>query len=133
MADTLEDWLSTPHPGANANDAPAIASVLAALVANASPPRVEVARSQDGRLCVRGRPGARVGEITGYHVWYCCARYGRAVPVREWPTSSGSVGTPKLYDAPFTEFSCLANPPWNPNGPSDGWREIYDAALAALT
>lgn len=124
MADTLEAWLSTPYPGYNPNDAPAISAVLEALVAGEDPPRVNVARVGE-RLLPSGTPGARVGEITGYHVWYCCARYGRAIPVHV--TATG-----ELFEAPFDAFSCLANPPWNPNNSSDGWRETYNAALAAL-
>lgn len=134
-------------PHYNPNDLPAISSVLALLLASAEPPRVDVSRGRSkwldrppypgGRLFIRGRCSARAGDITGYHVWYCCARFGRTVPVREWDISVGS-GTPSLYDAPFTEFTCSSgpaggtNPPHDLNSAGDGWRDAYDTALAAL-
>lgn len=140
--------MSLVFPAYNPYDADAIHTVLASLVASTTPPRVDVTRGHSkwldrlpytaGRLCIRGKCRAGVGDITGFHVWYCCARYGRAVPVREWSESVG-VGSPVLYDAPFREFSCSAgaaggtNPPYGLNSAGDGWRAAYDAALAALT
>lgn len=125
------------------DDALAITAVLEMLLANEEPPRVDVTRVRsdwlnrppypNGRLLVRG--GTRSGpggEPSGFVVWYCCARYGRPVPVREWAMSVGE-GTPILRDAPYDELSCLGNPPWRPNDSQDGWRETYDTALAALT
>jgi hypothetical protein len=86
----------------------------------------------NGRLLVRGKCRPGVGDVLGYQVWYCCARYGRSIPVRDWGMSVG-VGSPELYDAPFDEFSCVANPPYNLNSAGDGLRAAYDAALAALS
>lgn len=133
MADLL-------FPIFNPNDAPAISAVLALLLAGEEPPRVDVTRVHSkwldrdpytgGRLWIRGACRAGPGQITGHHVWYTCARYGRAIPVREENITTGEV---TFYDAPFDEFSCVANPPHDLNSLGDGWREAYDAALATLT
>jgi hypothetical protein len=125
-----------------ANDAAAIHDVLAELIAGNAPSRVDVSRVHSawldrppypsGRLFVRGSVRSGLGVPSGFVIWYCCARYGRPVPVREWGASVG-LGTPVLWDAPADQFSCLANPPWNPNGTEDGWKATYDAALDDLT
>jgi len=137
----------------NPNDAPAITAVLATLLAGGVPPRVDVSRVHDtdgseepwldrepypgGRLLIRGKCRAGVGETTGHISWYCCARFGRAVPVREYLEAWG-VGPTQDYDASFREFSCSsgtaggANSPYDLNTPGDGWRQAYDDAYAAL-
>lgn len=121
-----------PFPAYNPNDAPAIYAALAALIANVDPPRVDVSRIWDGRLWVRGSCQSHAGEIIGYHVWYCCRRLGRAVPVNEWSSLGAvGVGSPLQYDAPWETFSCVPNEPY-PFGQIDGWRAAYDAAYAAL-
>lgn len=136
-------------PAYNPNDTAAISAVLASLVANEEPPRVDVSCVQDsdgreeawlnrppypnGRLLIRGKCRAGIGEVTGFHVAYCCARFGRQVPVAIWALTVGE-GTPELRDAPFDEFSCInPNPPHSINSDGDGWREIFDTALAALS
>lgn len=140
--------MSLLFPAFNPNDAAAISGLLATLLAGGVPPRVDVSRCHSkwlerepypgGRLFIRGKCRAGVGETTGYHVWYCCARYGRTVPVREYEEVWG-VGPTQLYEAPFREFSCSsgaaggANPPYDLGSAGDGWRAAYDTALAALT
>lgn len=128
----------------DANDAAAMTTVLALLIANAATPRVDVSRVHsewldrppypDGRLLIRGstRSGPGGTPPSGFVTWYCCARYGRAIPVREWAYSVGE-GAPVLYDASYDQFSCVVNPPYALNSGGDGWRAAYDAALAALS
>jgi hypothetical protein len=126
------------------NDAAAISAVLATLIAGGEPPRIDVGRGHsewldrppypNGRLLIRGstRSGAGGTPPSAFVVWYCCARYGRAIPVAEWAYSVGE-GTPVLYNASYDQFSCLGNPPYNLNSMGDGWRQAYDDAYAALT
>jgi hypothetical protein len=123
--------MSDLYPGYNPNDAPAIYAVLTALIADVDPPRADVARVDGGRLFLRGKCWADAGEHTGYHIWYCCFRLGRTVPVRELGPFGSLVG---FGEAPAESFSCLPGPPqYRPGGALDGWREAYDTAYAALT
>lgn len=92
-----------PYP-AIYDDVP-IRSVLATLIAGGEPPRVKALRVHSdfldrppypqGRLFL---PNAKSARRPGHpptdaHIWYCCARYGRAVPVAEY-ADSVNVGTP---------------------------------------
>lgn len=139
-------------PAFNPHDAAAITSVLASLLANEEPPRIDVSRGHDsaatkhkkpfldrppydGRLCIQGRCWTRDGTPTGYHVAYVCSRFGRVtVPVNEWP-DGWLVGSPLQYDAPIDEvlFAPLPPSPYDVGSDGDGWREAYDTALAALS
>lgn len=137
--------MSDLYPGFNANDEPAIYAVLAALLANPDPPRAvvdrvdlgpsgmpyaEVASSFGYRLGLRGTPHTDVGQHTGYHVWYCCVRLNRTVPVHERSFFGGGSAD---YEAPWEQFSCIAgDPQYRPGGTLDRWRDLYDAAYAAL-
>lgn len=125
--------MSDLYPAYNANDAPALYAVLAALLANTEPPpRADVVRIPDGRLFQRGKCHTDLGEHTGYHVWYCCVRLGRTVPVHD-RSATGGVGSAD-YDAPWDQFSCIpGDPQYRPGGASDRWRDLYDDAYAALT
>jgi hypothetical protein len=114
--------MSLVYPIYNPNDAPAIHTVLATLILGGDPPRVDVTRVHDpgngkrpwldrppydGRLFVRGKCRAGVGDTTGFHVWYCCARYGRTIPVREWAMSVDDARA--AGDASGSEHACTAH------------------------
>lgn len=112
-----------------------IFGIVADLVAGRVPPRIDVTRVSGSRLFLLGSPGGGRNPdgspmIVGYHVWYCCVRFGRpTVPVRELAPVTRAVV--QDFEAPVGAFTCRANPPGHPGGSDDNHGETYDEALAA--